>query len=91
MQTEQCGTCRYWAKNGFVDANNNAFGACRKEPPKVFLLGVVPPQVVGQRPTPVTDSYWPTLPEGAWCGEYQAAPMDYSSVDLSKLRDEGTA
>ena len=91
MQGEGCGNCRFWTKNGFVDANNTAFGACRKEPPKVFLLGVIQPQVVGQRPSAVTESFWPTLPEIAWCGDWQAAPRNFATLDLSKLRDEGTA
>ena len=88
---DTCGGCRYWMKNGITDQNGTHYGACRKSPPKVFLLGVMPPQLAGQRPQPVMDSFWPTLPEHAWCGKWAAGAKSYVDIDLAQLKDEGTA
>jgi hypothetical protein len=93
LRNENCGGCHFWRRNGITAPDGTAFGACCQEPPKVFLLGVVNPQMVGQNPRPVTDSFWPTLPANGWCGRFQPSthPQSFAGIDLSKLGEEGTA
>ncbi len=89
---DTCGGCRYWMKNGITDQNGTHYGACRKSPPKVFLLGVMPPQLAGQRPQPVMDSFW--LDPARTCVVRKMVRQEqksYVDIDLAQVKDEGTA
>lgn len=87
---EACGNCRYFLAEGQL---------CRRHAPRSFLVGMSAPQVVGQAPVPIVNSYFPQTTPDHWCGEYAqgtggSRPLP-SAGDirgaLAGLETEGTA
>jgi len=79
---DNCGTCKCFrrAKVG------QAMGVCRGGPPTVMLLGMAPSQLQGMPPIPVTNTFWPEVPDHEWCLSHtRRLPLELSKIDLSAL------
>lgn len=76
-----CGNCM-WFRRGKV---GQPMGVCRQSPPTVVLIGMAQDPVT-QRQVPVTDTFWPQVPDTELCGQHQARPV--VDIDLTKLDAE---
>ena len=88
--TETCGNCRYWKRM----QPERPQGMCRKRPPTMLLLGMAPHPMNPKQQMPITDSFWPPIPETEWCGKWALANRAAIQVqptpivlDLPKLRE----
>lgn len=82
---ETCGNCRFFVRSAPLQAHGN----CRAKPPTALVVGMRPPQLQGQQPQPVVDSFWPLVLDTLWCGSYRerTAVLERSlpQIDLEKL------
>ena len=67
MSESSCASCAAFFRFG-PDAKA---GACRAHAPVPMITGMIQPQLQGQRPRPLIDSFWPSVGESDWCGEHR--------------------
>jgi hypothetical protein len=73
--TENCGQCRFWKPH-----EDNAFGDCRRHPPRVFIEPLVrmsddnPDGDEIDRGDLLMATKFPPTYTDDWCGEYRRAP-----------------
>lgn len=84
---ETCGYCRFWDR---VE-KGKAMGACHRNPPTLVMIGSAPHPVMTNRMVPVVDTFWPQVPEAAYCGEHKPKAAPYSDIDLSTLTEVSRA
>lgn len=76
MTTETCGECKFFRRV----APMQPMGTCHAGPPTLILLG----RTHDNRP--VTDSFWPMVPDTEFCGGWKQAPRPSAlNIDLTKL------
>ena len=82
MAEESCGTCRYWRRS----APLQPIGLCRRRPPTLVFMGTL------QGGKPVTDTFWPMVPDLEWCGEHAARgngrTIDLAAIDVDALEGQ---
>lgn len=59
-----CKSCEHWVKTPESD-----YGACRRYPPTVTLVGMGKGK--GGSPEPLTSTNWPATFPAQWCGEWR--------------------
>jgi|HubBroStandDraft_5_1064220.scaffolds.fasta_scaffold583033_1 hypothetical protein len=78
-----CGSCNFFRRIQL----GQAMGHCRARPPTLVLLGM------NANHKPVTDTFWPMVPDHEWCGEFEVRPsfgeIDFTELDAVPV--EGTA
>lgn len=80
MTTESCGDCKFFRRVRPMQP----IGKCHRNPPVTFVVGQVKSQL-GQVQA-LADSFWPTVPDTDFCGEWKAAPRHAAlDIDLTKL------
>ena len=68
-------------------------GVCRQHPPVPLIVGAVKHPTTGN-PQPVTDSFWPQVPDSEWCGQWERTidlSRDLNVAALESAETEGTA
>lgn len=82
MTDETCGNCKFFRRVQPMQI----MGTCHGRPPTLLLLGRT------QAGQPVTDSFWPIVPETEFCGAFvrqiSARAQALEHIDMSKLNIE---
>lgn len=76
-----CGTCRHFKR---YQAGQPA-GTCHGAPPVPVMIGLKPPTLQGQAPTPVMQTHWPETAEMEGCGAHSDGPS-YLQQPLPVMR-----
>lgn len=77
--TKSCGNCQFFQRV----ALGNPLGNCRARPPVPLMLGMGKGPA---GPVPVVNTYWPQLPDNAWCGGWeQKVHVDIGALDVKAL------
>lgn len=71
-----CGRCKFFRRIEVMQAS----GHCRSRPPFVVSGGFAQGQ-------PQALTYWPTVPDTEWCGDWTERPRAVSTagIDLAKV------
>jgi hypothetical protein len=85
--TENCGSCRFWKRH----RDGQPGGVCRERQPTAIMVGMQPHPIAKDRGMPIIDSFWPPIPEGEWCGQWEAPKAPLSEIDLSRLSEMPSA
>ncbi len=64
---EACAGCCFWKRI----TEGQPMGLCHFNPPTLLLLGMRQHPVMPNQGVPVTDTFWPAVPESEWCGQWR--------------------
>lgn len=82
---ENCGSCRFFVRIVPLQPH----GCCHERPPTLILVGMRPPEIAGQMPRPLTNTFWPMIPDTEWCGAWteRTAVIErrLPQIDLDRL------
>lgn len=73
QRTAGCGTCLFF----FHPNPHQEAGLCRRYPPTVLLVGIQPGP--DNQPAALTQSGYPPMMPGGWCGEHQGGSAQLDS------------
>lgn len=77
---ENCGSCKFFRRAEPM----NPVGVCRALPPTVMMVGMSKHPISGQQ-VPVTNTYWPQIPDSEWCGAWLLRTAMGANIDLTKI------
>jgi hypothetical protein len=86
-KTRACGNCGFFRRHQL----GRPLGNCHANPPTLVFIGQAQNAAGGV--VPLTNTYWPAIPDTEWCGAHQPK-IDLGAIDADALQAapaEGTA